>query len=83
MLHHSLLDPSCSGSGIVNRLDHLLDTGNNLTTSRSLGTRTQLLSAEENELNQERLNKLAGFQLKMVKHAMKCMLHALFPNRMK
>ena len=23
----SLLDPSCSGSGIVNRLDHLLDIG--------------------------------------------------------
>jgi 16S rRNA C967 or C1407 C5-methylase (RsmB/RsmF family) len=23
----SLLDPSCSGSGIVNRLDHLLETG--------------------------------------------------------
>jgi len=26
-LMHSLLDPSCSGSGIVNRLDHLLETG--------------------------------------------------------
>lgn len=23
----SLLDPSCSGSGIVNRLDHLLENG--------------------------------------------------------
>ena len=25
--HYSLLDPSCSGSGIVNRLDHLLESG--------------------------------------------------------
>ncbi|KAF8896221.1 S-adenosyl-L-methionine-dependent methyltransferase [Infundibulicybe gibba] len=51
---HILLDPSCSGSGIVNRLDHLLET------------------EEENEVDQEdRLQKLATFQLKMIKHAMK------------
>ncbi|KAH9936049.1 S-adenosyl-L-methionine-dependent methyltransferase [Amylocystis lapponica] len=43
---HILLDPSCSGSGIVNRLDHLLETG-------------------------DRLNKLAAFQLLMIRHAMK------------
>ncbi|KAH9068155.1 S-adenosyl-L-methionine-dependent methyltransferase [Lactarius deliciosus] len=42
---HILLDPSCSGSGIVNRLDRLLDS--------------------------ERLAKLAGFQLQMLRHAMK------------
>ncbi|KAJ7183139.1 S-adenosyl-L-methionine-dependent methyltransferase [Mycena filopes] len=54
---HILLDPSCSGSGIVNRLDHLLET------------------EEENQDDQEeRLNKLASFQLMMIKHAMK------FPN---
>ncbi|KAJ7671620.1 S-adenosyl-L-methionine-dependent methyltransferase [Mycena polygramma] len=50
---HILLDPSCSGSGIVNRLDHLLET-------------------EENQEEQEdRLNKLASFQLMMIRHAMK------------
>jgi len=50
---HILLDPSCSGSGIVNRLDHLLET------------------ETENEADQdERLNKLAAFQLMIVKHAM-------------
>ncbi|ESK92331.1 nucleus protein [Moniliophthora roreri MCA 2997] len=54
---HILLDPSCSGSGIVNRLDYLLE--------------------QEGESDQEpgsRLQKLAGFQLLMIKHAMK------FPN---
>lgn len=51
---HILLDPSCSGSGIVNRLDHLVD------------------SEDEPEGEQElRLNKLAAFQLLMIKHAMK------------
>ncbi|KAF8207171.1 S-adenosyl-L-methionine-dependent methyltransferase [Mycena galopus ATCC 62051] len=51
---HILLDPSCSGSGIVNRLDHLLET------------------EEENKDEQdERLNKLASFQLMMIRHAMK------------
>ncbi|KAI0768128.1 S-adenosyl-L-methionine-dependent methyltransferase [Trametes elegans] len=49
---HILLDPSCSGSGIVNRLDHLLD------------------HEQENEADTERLNKLAAFQLKMIRHAM-------------
>ncbi|KAJ6570193.1 S-adenosyl-L-methionine-dependent methyltransferase [Mycena vulgaris] len=51
---HILLDPSCSGSGIVNRLDHLLETG--------------LLSSEAQD---DRLNKLAAFQLMMIRHAMK------------
>ncbi|KAI6165710.1 S-adenosyl-L-methionine-dependent methyltransferase [Pisolithus thermaeus] len=51
---HILLDPSCSGSGIVNRLDHLLE-------------------AEDDNVEglENRLNKLASFQLKMIKHAMK------------
>ncbi|KAH7911353.1 S-adenosyl-L-methionine-dependent methyltransferase [Hygrophoropsis aurantiaca] len=50
---HILLDPSCSGSGIVNRLDYLLEAENDEST------------------DQERLNKLSVFQLKMIKHAMK------------
>ncbi|KAH9945315.1 S-adenosyl-L-methionine-dependent methyltransferase [Epithele typhae] len=67
---HILLDPSCSGSGIVNRMDHLLD------------------NEEEGDGNYERLNKLAAFQLKMIRHAMKfpsvkriaystCSIHAI------
>lgn len=51
---HILLDPSCSGSGIVNRLDYLLER------------------EDENEaVDTERLNKLSGFQLSMIRHAMK------------
>ncbi|KAF8150771.1 S-adenosyl-L-methionine-dependent methyltransferase [Crassisporium funariophilum] len=50
---HILLDPSCSGSGIVNRLDHLLE------------------SAETDDTGEDRLAKLAAFQLKMIKHAMR------------
>ncbi|KAL1949306.1 hypothetical protein VTO73DRAFT_8187 [Trametes versicolor] len=49
---HILLDPSCSGSGIVNRLDHLLD------------------NEQDEDEDSERLNKLAAFQLKMIRHAM-------------
>ncbi|KAF7312122.1 SAM-MT-RSMB-NOP domain-containing protein [Mycena indigotica] len=51
---HILLDPSCSGSGIVNRLDYLLET------------------EEDNpDMEEDRLRKLASFQLTMIKHAMK------------
>ncbi|GJJ08269.1 hypothetical protein Clacol_002479 [Clathrus columnatus] len=56
---HILLDPSCSGSGIVNRLDYLL---------------TSAESQEEDKVKEERLEKLAAFQLLMIKHAM------TFPN---
>ncbi|OJT10122.1 25S rRNA (cytosine-C(5))-methyltransferase rcm1 [Trametes pubescens] len=49
---HILLDPSCSRSGIVNRLDHLLD------------------NEQDEDEDSERLNKLAAFQLKMIRHAM-------------
>jgi len=54
---HILLDPSCSGSGIVNRLDHLLEA-----------------EVEDDTGNEDRLEKLAAFQLMMIKHAMR------FPN---
>ncbi|KAG6333686.1 hypothetical protein ID866_5404 [Astraeus odoratus] len=68
---HILLDPSCSGSGIVNRLDHLLETEN-----------------DEVGVPEDRLNKLATFQLMMIRHAMKfpavrkivystCSIHAI------
>lgn len=52
---HILLDPSCSGSGIVNRLDHLLEG-----------------EPESEKSQHERLDKLAAFQLLMIKHAMRC-----------
>ncbi|TEB34694.1 S-adenosyl-L-methionine-dependent methyltransferase [Coprinellus micaceus] len=52
---HILLDPSCSGSGIVNRLDFLLESGTN---------------EEDSNVTSDRLAKLAAFQLKMIKHAM-------------
>ncbi|KAJ3917093.1 S-adenosyl-L-methionine-dependent methyltransferase [Lentinula edodes] len=51
---HILLDPSCSGSGIVNRLDYLVES-----------------EQEAESVQVERLNKLASFQLMMVKHSMK------------
>ncbi|KAL0954648.1 hypothetical protein HGRIS_003600 [Hohenbuehelia grisea] len=68
---HILLDPSCSGSGIVNRMDYLVE------------------QESENETEQaDRLQKLAKFQLLMIKHAMKfpsvhrivystCSIHAI------
>ncbi|KAJ3482039.1 hypothetical protein NLI96_g7251 [Meripilus lineatus] len=76
---HILLDPSCSGSGIVNRLDHLLESGavrRSLTTSSSdeqtLMHDPPSVIEDQPEGEQElRLNKLAAFQLLMIKHAMK------------
>ncbi|KAI0297242.1 S-adenosyl-L-methionine-dependent methyltransferase [Multifurca ochricompacta] len=52
---HILLDPSCSGSGIINRLDHLMESE----------------GAGSNVAHTERLAKLAAFQLQMLRHAMK------------
>ncbi|KAJ3828230.1 S-adenosyl-L-methionine-dependent methyltransferase [Lentinula raphanica] len=51
---HILLDPSCSGSGIVNRLDYLIENEQDAQVEQ-----------------EERLQKLASFQLMMIKHAMK------------
>lgn len=56
-----LLDPSCSGSGIVNRLDYLV---------RSAGANEAEVEAETDAKN-ERLEKLAAFQLQMILHAFK------------
>ncbi|KFM60195.1 putative methyltransferase NSUN5, partial [Stegodyphus mimosarum] len=53
-IDYILLDPTCSGSGMVSRLDAATDT--------------------ENSKNEERLQKLAGFQIVLLKHALK------FPN---
>ncbi|OLL25999.1 25S rRNA (cytosine-C(5))-methyltransferase rcm1 [Neolecta irregularis DAH-3] len=48
---HMLLDPSCSGSGIVNRLDYLVES--------------------QQQIDQDRLAKLAEFQVQIILHAMK------------
>ncbi|GBN35590.1 putative 28S rRNA (cytosine-C(5))-methyltransferase [Araneus ventricosus] len=45
-----LVDPSCSGSGMVNRMDTVTDT--------------------EDSKNTSRLQKLAGFQILLLKHAL-------------
>lgn len=50
-IEYILLDPSCSGSGMVNRMDEVTDT--------------------ENSKNIERLMKLAGFQIILLKHSLK------------
>ncbi|KAE9408389.1 S-adenosyl-L-methionine-dependent methyltransferase [Gymnopus androsaceus JB14] len=68
---HILLDPSCSGSGIVNRLDYLVES-----------------EQEVDSVQEDRLNKIAAFQLMMINHAMEffsvqrivystCSIHAI------
>ncbi|KAH9983082.1 S-adenosyl-L-methionine-dependent methyltransferase [Russula compacta] len=52
---HILLDPSCSGSGIINRLDHLMESE----------------AESSSAAHTERLAKLSAFQFQMLRHAMK------------
>ncbi|CAG8588723.1 18487_t:CDS:10 [Gigaspora rosea] len=56
-----LLDPSCSGSGIINRLDHLIDTS----------SETQEQSDLSHKFKEQRLENLSEFQEKMILHAFK------------
>ncbi|KAG8934770.1 hypothetical protein FRC01_000451 [Tulasnella sp. 417] len=51
---HILLDPSCSGSGIVGRLDHLVENR----------------ADHDGSENEERLKKLSTFQRQIIEHAM-------------
>ena len=75
-----LLDPSCSGSGIVNRLDHLLETGALLDTFIFILLMLHTPTEPESDTTRDnRLAKLAAFQLMMIKHAMRCKLHT-FPR---
>lgn len=53
-----VVDPSCSGSGIFGRAIQDSNSGE------------QEEEAAEQEVDTERLNKLAGFQFKIVKHAL-------------
>ncbi|CAG8456115.1 280_t:CDS:10 [Diversispora eburnea] len=58
-VEYILIDPSCSGSGILNRLDHLLDNSSENDQETS-----------ENSLK-ERLENLSEFQKKTILHAFK------------
>ncbi|KAI9220470.1 S-adenosyl-L-methionine-dependent methyltransferase [Blastocladiella britannica] len=62
---HVLLDPSCSGSGIVSRLDHLVDR-------IADGLDEEVDEAEA--VDETRIKALSDFQVQVVLHAMK------FPN---
>ncbi|KAI9143061.1 S-adenosyl-L-methionine-dependent methyltransferase [Paraphysoderma sedebokerense] len=53
---HLLLDPSCSGSGIVSRLDYLVDGS---------------AESEDSAGDDSRLKSLAEFQVNVILHAMK------------
>jgi len=53
-VEYILLDPSCSGSGIVSRMDGLLDEQNE----------------SANEVNERRLKSLSGFQTAALSHAL-------------
>lgn len=58
---HMLLDPSCSGSGILGRLDYLTEEQDEETTNGAGQASTQ---------QSERLKGLSAFQSTMIDHAM-------------
>lgn len=70
----SLLDPSCSGSGIVNRMDYLLPQGMTAILFRRTRVDISVLENMDSDArdSEERLEKLSAFQLKMITHALKC-----------
>ncbi|CDU24318.1 uncharacterized protein SPSC_03389 [Sporisorium scitamineum] len=79
LVTHMLLDPSCSGSGIVNRLDFLKED-DDTSSSPSDTNETSKLA--------KRLHQLFEFQLLMIRHAFKfpslrkvvystCSIHAM------
>lgn len=65
---HMLLDPSCSGSGILGRLDYLTDE-----QESGVAAHDTFASASTSRLQQqaERLQGLAAFQRGMIEHAMR------------
>ena len=75
---HILLDPSCSGSGIINRLDHLVDAyadeQEQATILETTTTKGVAERAAAEEKKKERLKSLGEFQVECVSKAM------TFPN---
>ncbi|KAF8966986.1 hypothetical protein BGZ46_000275 [Entomortierella lignicola] len=75
---HILLDPSCSGSGIINRLDYLVDAyaeeqeQATILETTTTGGVAERAAAEEKK--KERLKSLGEFQIECVSKAM------TFPN---
>ncbi|CAO3627630.1 unnamed protein product [Cunninghamella echinulata] len=63
-VEYLLLDPSCSGSGIVSRLDHLIDDDEDENNEKE----------KDSESRDDRLQNLSDFQISIIKHALK------FPN---
>ncbi|KAI8638121.1 S-adenosyl-L-methionine-dependent methyltransferase [Parasitella parasitica] len=57
-VEYLLLDPSCSGSGIINRLDHLVDDEDEKENTNG-------------QIQEERLKNLSDFQISIIQHAMK------------
>ncbi|KAI7891508.1 S-adenosyl-L-methionine-dependent methyltransferase [Mucor mucedo] len=61
-VEYLLLDPSCSGSGIISRLDHLVDDDDEAEKDgKDADGKTQ----------EERLQNLADFQISIIQHALK------------
>ncbi|KAI8087061.1 S-adenosyl-L-methionine-dependent methyltransferase [Thamnidium elegans] len=57
-VEYLLLDPSCSGSGIISRLDHLVDDDDEKENA-------------DGKTQKERLQNLADFQISIIEHALK------------
>ncbi|CAI5711019.1 unnamed protein product [Hyaloperonospora brassicae] len=60
-----LLDPSCSGSGMTNRLDHLLD----IAGARDAALEAADGATDDDEKTARRLQSLADFQLEALRKA--------------
>lgn len=77
-VEYLLLDPSCSGSGIISRLDHLVDgeDESKLQWVWELKYTDHLTDEGSNDKNgstqEERLKNLSEFQISVIEHALKC-----------
>ncbi|KAJ2710585.1 hypothetical protein H4R19_003677 [Coemansia spiralis] len=69
-VEYALVDPSCSGSGIVNRMDALVDAYI-ASTARAAAAAIAAGDADGARAHESRLQKLADFQASVVLHAMR------------